>query len=278
MKLYIITGLSGSGKSVALKALEDFNFYCVDNLPAMLLRSCINTLKQQGYTNVAISLDMRNPVSITSLPQEILAIRDNKIDLEVIFLDATNESLIKRFSETRRPHPLSVGDMTITECIKLERELLEPLNDIARKLDTSNMKPNQLRDWVRVFLKNEPDQFKMVLQSFGFKRGVPLDTDFTFDVRCLPNPFYIEDLKDLPGTDDKISLFFSERSDVADLTKDMENFLKKWIPQFMKSGRKTVAISVGCTGGKHRSVHVVEKLATNLEKDYHLIIRHRDLA
>lgn len=278
MKLYIITGLSGSGKSVALKALEDFNFYCVDNLPAMLLRSCINTLTQQGYTNVAISLDMRNPVSITSLPQEILAIRDNKIDLEVIFLDATNESLIKRFSETRRPHPLSVGDMTITECIKLERELLEPLNDIARKLDTSNMKPNQLRDWVRVFLKNEPDQFKMVLQSFGFKRGVPLDTDFTFDVRCLPNPFYIEDLKDLPGTDDKISLFFSERSDVADLTKDMENFLKKWIPQFMKSGRKTVAISVGCTGGKHRSVHVVEKLATNLEKDYHLIIRHRDLA
>ena len=278
MKLFIFTGLSGSGKSVALKTLEDLEFYCIDNLPIKLLDACIETLKIQSYSNVAISLDVRNPSFLGTLPEEVESLSKKGIDIKIIFLNASKESILRRYSETRRPHPLADDNTTLNECIEVERKLLEPLKNNAEQIDTSRLSPQQLKNCVRDLVENKNHQFQLILQSFGFKHGVPLDTDFTFDVRCLPNPFYEDELKQLSGSDSPVADYLSRSADTLKLIGDIHLFVDNWLPLFITEGRVTLSISIGCTGGQHRSVYVVEQLDKKFKQNYRTLMRHRDIS
>ena len=277
MRLFIFTGLSGSGKSVALKTLEDLDFYCIDNLPIQLLDSCINTLMTQGYSNVAISLDVRKPSFLGVLPGEIQNLSKQGVEVKIIFLDSSDESLLRRYSESRRPHPLATEKRTLIECIQEERSLLQVIKVDAEQIDTSRLTPQQLKDWVRGLIENKKQQFQLILQSFGFKYGIPLDTDFTFDVRCLPNPFYENELKNLSGIDLEVETYLNKNADTLEMVETIYQFANQWLPRFIREGRVILAISIGCTGGQHRSVYLVEQLNKKLKNDYRTLVRHRDL-
>ena len=277
MRLFIFTGLSGSGKSVALKTLEDLEFYCIDNLPIKLLDSCINTLVTQGYSNVAISLDVRNPSFLGVLPGEIQNLSKQGVEVKIIFLDSSDESLLRRYSESRRPHPLATEKRTLIECIQEERSLLQVIKVDAEQIDTSRLSPQQLKDWVRGLIENKKQQFQLILQSFGFKYGIPLDTDFTFDVRCLPNPFYENELKNLSGIDLEVETYLNKNADTVKMVETIYEFASQWLPKFIREGRVILAISIGCTGGQHRSVYLVEQLNKKFKSDYRTLVRHRDL-
>jgi UPF0042 nucleotide-binding protein len=278
MRLFIFTGLSGSGKSVALKTLEDIDFYCIDNLPIKLLDSCINVLVTQGYSNVAISLDVRNPSFLGVLPEEVQNLSRQGVEVKVIFLDSSNESLLRRYSESRRPHPLATDKRTLIECIEQERSLLQAIKLSAEHIDTSRLTPQQLKNWVWGLIENKTQQFQLTLQSFGFKYGIPLDTDFTFDVRCLPNPFYENELKGLSGIDLEVETYLNKNSDSVKMVETIYEFANQWLPNFIREGRVILAISIGCTGGQHRSVYLVEQLNKKLKNDYRTLVRHRDLS
>ena len=277
MRIFIFTGLSGSGKSVALKTLEDLDFYCIDNLPIKLLDSCISTLVKQGYSNVAISLDVRNPSFLGVLPGEVQNLSKQGVDVKIIFLDSSNESLLRRYSESRRPHPLTNEKRTLIECIQEERSLLQAIKVNAEHIDTSRLTPQQLKNWVRGLIENKKQQFQLILQSFGFKYGIPLDTDFTFDVRCLPNPFYENELKNLSGIDLEVETYLNKNADTVEMVETIYEFANQWLPKFIREGRVILAISIGCTGGQHRSVYLVEQLNKKLKNDYRTLVRHRDL-
>ena len=277
MRLFIFTGLSGSGKSVALKTLEDIDFYCIDNLPIKLLDSCINVLVTQGYSNVAISLDVRNPSFLGVLPTEIQNLSRRGVEVKIIFLDSSNESLLRRYSESRRPHPLATDKRTLIECIEQERSLLQAIKLSAEHIDTSRLTPQQLKNWVWGLIENKTQQFQLTLQSFGFKYGIPLDTDFTFDVRCLPNPFYENELKRLSGIDLEVETYLNKNRDSVKMVETIYEFANQWLPKFIREGRVVLAISIGCTGGQHRSVYLVEQLNRKFKNDYRTLVRHRDL-
>ena len=277
MRLFIFTGLSGSGKSVALKTLEDLGFYCIDNLPIKLLDSCISTLVTQGYSNVAISLDVRNPSFLGVLPGEVQNLSEQGVEVKIIFLDSSNESLLRRYSESRRPHPLATDKRTLIECIQEERSLLQKIKVEAEHIDTSRLTPQQLKKWVRGLVENKKQQFQLILQSFGFKYGIPLDTDFTFDVRCLPNPFYENELKNLSGIDLEVETYLNKNADTVKMVETIYEFANQWLPKFIREGRVILEISIGCTGGQHRSVYLVEQLNKKFKSDYRALVRHRDL-
>ena len=277
MRLFIFTGLSGSGKSVALKTLEDLDFYCIDNLPIKLLDSCISTLVKQGYSNVAISLDVRNPSFLDVLPGEVQNLSKQGVDVKIIFLDSSNESLLRRYSESRRPHPLANEKRTLIECIQEERSLLQAIKVDAEHIDTSRLTPQQLKNWVRGLIENKKQQFQLILQSFGFKYGIPQDTDFTFDVRCLPNPFYEKELKNLSGLDLEVETYLNKNVDTVKMVETIYEFANQWLPKFIREGRVILAISIGCTGGQHRSVYLVEQINKKFKSNYRTLIRHRDL-
>lgn len=277
MRLFIFTGLSGSGKSVALKTLEDIDFYCIDNLPIKLLDSCINVLVTQGYSNVAISLDVRNPSFLGVLPTEVQNLSRRGVEVKIIFLDSSNESLLRRYSESRRPHPLATNNRTLIECIQKERSLLQAIKLSAEHIDTSRLTPQQLKNWVWGLIENKTQQFQLTLQSFGFKYGIPLDTDFTFDVRCLPNPFYENELKRLSGIDLEVETYLNKNSDSVKMVDAIFEFANQWLPKFIREGRVILTISIGCTGGQHRSVYLVEQLKRKFKNDYRTLVRHRDL-
>ena len=277
MRLFIFTGLSGSGKSVALKTLEDIDFYCIDNLPIKLLDSCISALVTQGYSNVAISLDVRNTSFLGVLPEEVQNLSRRGVEVKIIFLDSSNESLLRRYSESRRPHPLATDKRTLIECIEKERSLLQAIKLSAEHIDTSRLTPQQLKNWVRGLIENKTQQFQLTLQSFGFKYGIPLDTDFTFDVRCLPNPFYENELKGLSGIDLEVETYLNKNSDSVKMVETIYEFANQWLPNFIREGRVILAISIGCTGGQHRSVYLVEQLNRKFKNDYRTLVRHRDL-
>lgn len=277
MRLFIFTGLSGSGKSVALKTLEDIDFYCIDNLPIKLLDSCINVLVTQGYSNVAISLDVRNPSFLGVLPTEVQNLSRRGVEVKIIFLDSSNESLLRRYSESRRPHPLATNNRTLIECIQKERSLLQAIKLSAEHIDTSRLTPQQLKNWVWGLIENKTQQFQLTLQSFGFKYGIPLDTDFTFDVRCLPNPFYENELKRLSGIDLEVEAYLNKNSDSVKMVDTIYEFANQWLPKFIREGRVILTISIGCTGGQHRSVYIVEQLKRKFKNDYRTLVRHRDL-
>lgn len=283
MRLVVVSGRSGSGKSTALHLLEDNGFYCIDNLPAGLLPA----LAQQAYNTdlhlpkVAISIDARNlPSDLKRFPELLKQVRDAGIQCDVLFLAATDEVLIKRFSETRRKHPLTDGNLSLGEAIAAELNLLEPIIDLASlTIDTSHLTLYQLRDLLKQrLLSSSNNSPSILIQSFGFKRGVPVDADLVFDVRCLPNPYWKADLRPFTGKDQAVRDYLDAEPDVQDMYQDIHAFLQKWLPRYAAGERSYMTIAIGCTGGHHRSVYIAERLIKELQTSAsNLLIRHRDL-
>jgi len=278
MQLVIISGLSGSGKSVALNVLEDASFYCVDNLPATLLAETIDFLAQAGYARVAVTIDARSGAALAELPASMRALKARGVDVRLLFLDAKNETLIKRFSETRRRHPLADGCATLDEAIARERELLEEVGELGQHVDTSDLAPNALRAWIRDLVAADRKGLTLAFESFGFKQGIPLDADLVFDVRCLPNPFYDPKLRPLTGLDEPVVRFLDALPEAGRLLADIGDFIERWLPSFVRDNRASVTVALGCTGGQHRSVWFAERLAKRFQAQVPVLVRHRQLA
>ena len=279
MQLILVSGLSGSGKSIALNVLEDSGYYCVDNLPAKLLPETVRFLEDSGYEHVAISIDVRSGETLDELPRHIAACKDKGIDLRVLFLEAKTNTLVKRFSETRRRHPLSSsGDRSLTECINLERELLDAISKLAHRIDTSDLSPNTLRAWIKDIIALDRSRLTLLFQSFGFKHGIPLDADMVYDVRCLPNPHYDPALRPLTGKDGMVVEFLEGNENVLAMLEDIRAYVEKWLPCFIRDNRNYLTIALGCTGGQHRSVYFAEKLGTLFQPQQQVLVRHRELA
>ncbi len=277
MRVVVVSGLSGSGKSVALKAMEDANFYCVDNLPAALLPEAVEYLRLLGIQDAALSIDSRSGSSLVGLPDELDRMR-RLVDLRVIFLTAKDETLVRRFSETRRRHPLNTGERSLEECIREEREMLSRISGNAHLMDTSDLSANTLRNWIKDFLQLHSASFTLVFESFGFKHGIPMDADLVFDVRCLPNPHYNPYLKQLTGRDAPVIAFLQGQDRVADMLEDIRAFVAKWLPSYIRDNRSYFTVGLGCTGGQHRSVYFAEALADDFRERQQVLIRHRELS
>lgn len=287
MRIILITGISGSGKSVALNVLEDAAYYCVDNLPPTLLRSLVATLIEQGTERVAVAVDARSANSLAGLPADISQLKQDGHDVKVLFLTAKTEALIARFSETRRSHPLSHHfgaqpaerhTRTLSECITEEREKLVAIEGFGHVIDTSGMSASKLRAWVADFVEIKHASLTLLFESFAFKFGVPLDADMVFDVRTLPNPYYDLNLRPLTGKDAPVIEFLDAEPDAADLFNDIRSFVEKWLPAFKKNNRSYLTIAIGCTGGQHRSVYMVEQLAKYFQASERVVHRHRELS
>ena len=284
MKLLILSGLSGSGKSIALDTLEDSGYYCIDNLPVTLLEDFINhvmLIDKKTYAKTAIGIDARNQCeSLVNFSDCMDLIRSKGIDCEVIFMQAEESTLLKRYSETRRRHPLTVFNLPLKEALKIEREMLTPIARHASVvIDTSRTHYHQLRELIREQIgERNTRQISLQFQSFGFKHGVPLDADFVFDSRSLPNPYWIPELRPLTGKDQPVADFLKAQDLVAELFQDIKDFLSRWIPRFEAEGRSYLTVAIGCTGGQHRSVYLVDALAQQFRQPYfNVITRHREL-
>jgi UPF0042 nucleotide-binding protein len=277
MQLILITGMSGSGKSVALKVLEDSGYYCVDNLPAHLLPGLADFLAAAAQTRVAVSVDVRSGHTLKDLPSWVSELRRRSIDLRALFLDAKTDTLVKRFSETRRRHPLSDDTRTLPECIEAERELLAEISALAHHVDTSDLSPHALRAWVKDFVGLPGSGLTLLFQSFAFKNGVPLDADLVFDVRCLPNPHYDPLLRPLTGLDAPVIEFLRADPMVQKMLADIWHFLEEWLPCYIRDNRSYLTVGIGCTGGRHRSVYLVEVLAQRFHSLVPVLVRHREL-
>lgn len=289
MQVHLVTGISGSGKSVALRAFEDSGYDCVDNLPVPLLENLITAMENEGREFVAVAIDARRGESIAALPVLLETIR-KKHRVRILFLNADTNTLVQRFSETRRRHPLSGTvsatqnqSATIIEAIERERSLLDPLREQAHSIDTSNLPSHTLRAWVHELLKEKPNGLTLIFESFGFKKGVPSEADLVFDVRCLPNPHYDKVLRPLTGHDEPVKAFLRELPIVNNMEEDIIHFIEKWLPNYIADGRSYLTVAIGCTGGQHRSVFLVDQLMSYFSKqsDLHsridLIQRHREL-
>lgn len=279
MQLVLISGLAGAGKSTALNILEDSDYLCIDNLPAQLLLPLIHLYDTSDSTKkIAIGIDTRSYSTLQEIPETIKTLTILGIDLKLIFLDTKTEVLIKRFSETRRKHPLADHHRTITDCINLEHHILAPLAEIAHRIDTSDMKANDLRRVIKTFVEVDTCGMNVILQSFGFKYGLPIDSDFVFDVRCLPNPHYDHTISDFNGTEEPIIQFLAKQAPVGKMINNIYQLLSQWLEAFSNDNRTSLTISIGCTGGKHRSVYITECLAKLIQQlGFQTIIRHRQL-
>jgi UPF0042 nucleotide-binding protein len=279
MQVVLVSGLSGAGKSVALKLLEDLGYYCIDNLPATLLPQTMALLRREQHAYVGISVDVRGAQSLPDLPACIDDLRAAGVDVRLLFLEAKIEALLKRFSETRRKHPLSLQrpELTVAECIVEERELLADIANMAHRVDTTELSANALRAWVKEFLGLDRSRLTLIFQSFGFKHGVPLDADFVFDARCLPNPYYDPTLRPQTGRDAGVVGFLEADSQAQKLYTDIARFLMDWLPAFDRDNRSYITVAIGCTGGQHRSVWLSEKLATQFRSERQVLLRHREL-
>ena len=278
MQLVVISGLSGSGKSIALNVLEDSAYYCVDNLPAKLLNGLLQFLAQEGYERVAVSIDVRSGATLSELPGSLSQLKERGIDVHLIFLDSKTETLVKRFSETRRRHPLADRDRTLPECIEHERELLGDLGDLGHRIDTSDLHPSVLRSWIKDLLHAGESGLRLLFQSFGFKHGIPLDADMVFDVRCLPNPHYDPELRTLTGKDAPVVAFLEANPNAREMLADIRDYIDKWLPCFVRDNRAYLTIAIGCTGGRHRSVYFAETLAAYFRGSRNVLVRHRELS
>jgi RNase adapter protein RapZ len=276
MQLIVVSGLAGSGKSIALAVLEDGGYYCVDNLPANLLREVTLYLQRSGHERVAVSIDVRSADTLHLLPQQLNDLKQREVDVHLLFLEAKTETLVKRFSETRRRHPLSDG-RTLPECIQLEREILSNTRDLAISMDTSESSAGSLRTWIRDFISLDPARLTLLFQSFGYKHGIPLDSDLVFDVRCLPNPHWEPELRPLTGKDKAVTEYLNGTPDVNRMFDDIRRFVSDWLPCFIRDNRNYLTIAVGCTGGRHRSVYFVERLAQHFSGATQILVRHREL-
>lgn len=277
MQLILVSGLSGSGKSIVLNVLEDAGYYCVDNLPAEFLPQIVALLKEEGRFEVAISIDVRTGQTLYQLPQRVETLRREGMDVRMLFLEANTETLVKRYSETRRRHPLGDGKKTLTECIETERELLAEIAELGHRIDTSELSPNVLRAWVKDFLALDRSRLTLLFESFGYKHGLPLDADFVFDVRCVPNPFYDPKLRPLTGLDAPVIEFIEAQESAIGMLADIRYFLEKWLPSFVRDNRAYLTVAIGCTGGQHRSVYFAERLAERFCEEYQVLVRHRAL-
>lgn len=286
MRIILITGISGSGKSVGLKVLEDAGYFCVDNLPPNLLRALVATCIEEHTDTLAVAMDARSANSLLSLPTDIVWLREQGHEVKVLFLTAKTDSLIARFSETRRSHPLShrvfspqntANPSTLTECIREEREMLADVEEIGHVIDTSGMSANKLRAWIKGLVASDHSPLTLLFESFAFKFGVPLDADLVFDVRVLPNPHYDARLRSLTGRDAPVEAFLQAQTDAVELIADIRSFVEKWLPAFKKDNRSYLTVAIGCTGGQHRSVYIVEQLAQYFRPSEHVLVRHREL-
>jgi len=283
-EVVLVTGMSGSGKSVALHALEDAGYYCVDNLPPELLSTFVLLERNRGAMRVAVAVDIRSADTLPLLPQTLDTLRQSEgIDLRCIYLDTDTPVLLRRYSETRRPHPLSrmergtVEGAELQTAIDEERHLLAEIRERSAVIDTTDMRPATLRRTVLDLIQAPPAALQIVLMSFAFKRGVPLNADFVFDLRCLPNPYYERELRPLTGRDAPVADYLRAQPESGALIGDIEGFLQRWIPNFNTDQRSYLTIGIGCTGGQHRSVYAVEELARRLSAGYRLLVRHREL-
>lgn len=284
MQLVIVTGLSGSGKSIALRVFEDHGYYCIDNLPATLLPHIQSHVANRDAAKVAISIDSRS-IAIEALPAMLQTLTAQGIAPHLLFLDASLETLVKRFSETRRKHPLSTPSLSLSDSIKHERELLSGLKALGHHVDTSHLSSNALRQhtrqWMTHLEQSEPSHasHSLVLTfiSFGFKHGLPLDADFVFDVRSLPNPHYDPVLRPYNGKQAPIQQFMQNEATVLEMQQDIQHYIEKWLPSFYQDHRSYVTVAIGCTGGQHRSVYLVEQLGQHFKQQHAVMLRHREL-
>jgi UPF0042 nucleotide-binding protein len=284
MRLVVVSGLSGSGKSVALHTLEDIDFYCVDNIPAALLKAFIaHTVRGQGdtYPRTAVGLDARNrPNEVEMVPALVSELRKSGISCDVLFLHANDEVLLKRYAETRRKHPLVNGDVSLREAIASERVLLEPISSAADwVIDTSNMGVHALRELVRERIdRRRAGRLSLMFESFGYKHGIPGDSDYVFDVRSLPNPYWEPHLRKLNGLDVPVAEYLAGLESVRAMIEDLSAFLERRVREFSQANRSYLTVAVGCTGGQHRSVYIAEKLAEHFRKEYpQVLTRHGSL-
>lgn len=287
----LITGISGSGKSVALHALEDAGYFCVDNLPPELLRGFIELERARDTPRVAVAVDVRTAASLPDLVPLMEQLRREGVHILPLFLDASTDALVQRFSETRRPHPLGAARKTpgaaghaggeearaLVDAIDLERELLSELREISTVIDTSQLRPALLRRWVRALVGARESALTLVLESFAFKHGVPRDADLVFDVRVLPNPHYVRELRALSGRDAPVADFLRAQPEVGEMLQMIETFVRRWLPAFEEDQRSYLTVAIGCTGGQHRSVYIAETLARRLQGPQATLLRHREL-
>jgi UPF0042 nucleotide-binding protein len=281
-EVILITGISGSGKSVALHALEDAGYFCVDNLPPELLRDFVKLEHERFTRSVAVAVDVRTAGSLPNLVPLIDQLRGEGVQVRPIFLDASTDALVRRFSETRRPHPLTAPSETdnaraLIEAIELERALLSDLRDVSTVIDTSQLRPALLRSWVRALVGARESALTLVFESFAFKHGVPLDADFVFDVRVLPNPYYVRELRPLTGRDAPVANYLEAQPEAGEMLNQIRTFLTRWLPNFEDDQRSYLTVAIGCTGGQHRSVYAVEWLSRHFQGRYATLVRHREL-
>ena len=279
MELILISGLSGSGKSVALNLLEDAGYYCVDNLPVVMLTVLVRMLQEENILKVAVAIDARSGHGIELLPDKLRKLSAEGLQPTFLFLHSNEETLLKRYSESRRRHPLASAGQSLEEAIRSERELLEPISGLGHRIDTSGLKANALREWVRQFIEAEPGQgLTLMFESFGFKHGIPLDADLVFDVRCLPNPHYDPELRALNGKDQPVIAFLEAEDEVRRMRDDISRFVATWLPCYIRDNRNYLTVAIGCTGGQHRSVYLAEWLAREFAARARVLVRHRTLA
>ena len=280
-RLVVVSGLSGSGKTIALRTLEDLDYYCVDNLPGALLADFVDAVTagpHGAHPRMAVGMDVRNrPEDLTRLPNSLAELASRGIEYQLIFLDTRDDVLIKRYSDTRRRHPLSAEGLPLADAIALERKLLRPLSAIAdRVIDSSDLNVHQLRRLIATELGMNTGALSLLFESFAYKRGVPSDADFVFDARCLPNPHYEQGLAPLTGRDLPVVLFLRNFPEVERLVHDIFTFVSTWLPEYRGDNRNYLTVAVGCTGGRHRSVYIVERLRELLQSR-HVLVRHREL-
>ncbi|MEX8191958.1 RNase adapter RapZ [Comamonas guangdongensis] len=282
MEIVLISGMSGSGKSVALHALEDAGYYCVDNLPPELLQSLVELKLTHHDEKVAIAMDARSAQGLPQLPEQLERLKQQGLVPRMIFLDASTSTLVRRFSETRRRHPLSPGSLSsgrqaLELDIEKERELLGSLRDRSVVVDTGDLKSSQLQSYIKQLIEVPNGQMTVLFQSFGFKHSVPMDSDYMFDVRMLPNPHYENELRPLTGLDQPVADYLRDLPEVRQMQQDIQQFLERWLPRLARDHRSYVTIGIGCTGGQHRSVFLVEALAKQFELQWPTLRRHRAL-
>jgi UPF0042 nucleotide-binding protein len=283
MRIQLITGISGSGKSVALRAYEDAGYDCIDNLPVSLIEQLVATLELEQCKQIAIAIDARRGISISQLPALLQKLRAQH-EVNILFLNADTNTLVQRFSETRRRHPLSNPNesTTLIDVIEQERKLLAPLADQAQQIDTGHIPAHALRSWISDNLKEKPIGLAVIFESFAFKKGVPSEADIVFDLRCLPNPHYEPQLRDLSGKDSSVIEYLRQFPEVAQMMDDIKMYLEKWLPRYLQDGRSYLTVAIGCTGGQHRSVYLVQQLKKYFSEkqayqDIYYLERHREL-
>ena len=277
MQLVLVSGLSGSGKSIALDVLEDSGYYCVDNLPATLLLDVVKFLYEGGHGRIAVSVDARS-IALSSLPQHLAALKALGAESTVLFLEANADALLRRFSETRRSHPLAGTGLTLSEAIERERVLLAGVSELGHRIDTSGLQPKVLRNWIKDLLGLGGGSLTLLFESFAFRDGIPLDADWVVDARMLPNPHYQPGLAPLTGHDAPVIEFLEREEKVGAFLEDVRTFLARWLPDVRRDNRNYVTVAIGCTGGRHRSVYLAERLARAFNAEARVLVRHRGLA